>query len=160
MQRKKRTWILVCNASRALVFEETSPGHPYVTIAELAHPESRAHVTELVSDAQGRKPVGGSRGADTRPGGFHGRPGAEPHTDPKHVEAQKFARELAGLLLKGLDDHAYEALVLAAANKFLGLVKTTLDKQVRARLEATVDADLAWLDPREIERRLRAERGS
>jgi protein required for attachment to host cells len=159
MQHKK-TWVLVCDASRAQLFEETSPGRHYRTVASFTHPEGRARVSELMADAQGRKPVGGSRGVDTRPGGFHGRPGAEPDTDPKRVEAQKFARQLAGLLKKGLDDRAYEALVLVAPGKFLGLVKATLDEQVRGRVEATVDRDLTKLETHEIERRLRAERAA
>ncbi len=158
--RHKKTWILVCDAGRAKLFEETSPARHYRTVGAFEHPEGRARVTELVADAQGRKPVGGSRGANARPEGFHGRPGVEPETDPKQVEAQKFARRLAEVLEKGLDDRAYEALVVVAPGKFLGTVKAALDDRVRGRVEATVDRDLSQLEPREIERRLRAERAA
>ena len=82
------TWILVCDASRARLFAETGPGRAFSLLASFEHPSSREHVRELMADANGRKPVGGSRGAGVngRPGGFHGRPGAEPDTDPKEVE--------------------------------------------------------------------------
>src|SRR4029079_10599152 len=104
-------------------------------------------ITDIVTDHNGRKPVGGLRG--------NGRPGVEAETDPKEVEAQKFARELAGELKKGLDDHAYDALILAAPPHFLGLLKDALDDQVRRRVEATIAKDLSPLAPSEIQRRLR-----
>jgi protein required for attachment to host cells len=157
---QKKTWILVCDASRAQLFEQESPARHYQPVAAFVHEQSRAHVVDLVTDAQGRKPVGGPRGTRARPGGFHGRPGVEPENDAKQVEAQKFARQLAAVLDKGLDAHAYEALVLVAPPKFLGLLKGSLDEQVRRRLEATIERDLAQFAPREVERRLRAERAA
>src|SRR5262249_3008184 len=91
---------LVCNASCAHLFREDPRARRFDVIASFEYPRGRSHVTDLVADAQGRKPVGGSRGegAGSRPGGFHGRPGAEPDTDPKEVEAQKFARELGAAI--------------------------------------------------------------
>jgi protein required for attachment to host cells len=157
----KTTWCLVCDASRAHLFRTRPPGRPYELIASFEHPESRARVGDLVTDANGRKPVGGSRGvgvAGSRPGGFHGRPGVEPDTDPKEVEAQKFARDLAAALEKGLDAHAYDALVLVAPPRFLGALKATVSDQVAKRVERTIDKELASMDAREIERRVRAER--
>jgi len=157
----KTTWCLVCDASRAHLFRTKPPGHPYELIASFDHPEGRARVVDLVADTNGRKPVGGTRGVGVigaRPGGFHGRPGVAPDTDPKDVEAQKFARDLAATLERGLDAHAYEALVLVAPPRFLGLVKATVSGQVAKRLEETIDKDLAAMEPREIEKRVRAER--
>ena len=157
----KTTWCLVCDASRAHLFRTSPRGHPYELIASFDHPEGRARVSDLVSDANGRKPVGGSRGVGvvrSRPGGFHGTPGVEADTDPKDVEAQRFARDLAAALERGLDAHAYEALVLVAPPRFLGLVKATVSFQVAKRVEGTIDKDLAAMEPREIERRVRAER--
>lgn len=160
--RRTTTWCLVCDASRAHLFRVGPPAGPFELLSSHDHPGSRAKVGDLVSDAQGRKPVGGSRGdgAGSRPGGFHGRPGAEPDTDPKEVEAQHFARDLAALLDKGLADHAYEALVLVAPPHFLGLIKATLSDQVAKRVEATIDKDFAALAPREIERRVRHARAA
>jgi protein required for attachment to host cells len=157
----KTTWCLVCDASRAHLFRTKPPGHRYELIASFDHPESRARVSDLVADVNGRKPAGGSRGVGvlrSRPGGFHGRPGVEADTNPKEVEAQKFARDLATELEKGLDEHAYEALVLVAPPHFLGMVRATVSEQVAKRVEGTIDKDLAAMDPREIERRVRAER--
>jgi hypothetical protein len=162
MQRKT-TWWLTCDASRAHIFSEHSPGRAFEHVASFEHPESRARTSDLVTDTNGRKPVGGSHGGGVngnRPGGFHGLPGAAPDTEPKDVEAQKFAREITAELARGLDAHAYDALVVAAPPRFLGLLKQTLGDQVTKRLEATIDKDFSALAPREIERRLRAERAA
>jgi protein required for attachment to host cells len=138
MPQQKKTWVLVCDAGRAQLFEQASPARHYQPVAAFVHEQSRAHVVDLVTDAQGRKPV----------------------VDVKQVEAQKFARQLAAVLSRGLDEHAYEALVLVAPPKFLGLLKGSLGEQVRRRLEVTIERDLAQLAPREVERRLRAERAA
>jgi protein required for attachment to host cells len=158
----KTTWILVCDASRAHLFREALARHKYALLATFEHPESRARGVDLTSDAQGRKPVGGSMGEGVRgrPGGFHGRPGVEQETNPKEVEAQKFAHELAGVLEKGLAERAYDALVLVAPPHFLGLLKQAVNEQVRKHIEATLPKDLAPLEPREIELVLRVERAA
>jgi protein required for attachment to host cells len=147
----------VCNASTAHLFRADPPAGHYELIRSFEHPEGHARAADLVTDVPGRKPVGGSRGegAGSRQGGFHGRPGAEPDTGPREVEARKFARTLAAVLDHALDEHAYEALWLVAPPRFLGLVKAELGDQAQKRLDQTMDKDLAWLDPREIVRRMR-----
>src|SRR5690349_581307 len=99
--RLKERWIVVCDASRARVFKQRGRTGGYDLVQEIAHPESRAHVRDLVTDATGRKPVGaplgGSYGGRSVSLG-HGRIGAAPRSDPKEVEAMKFARELRAML--------------------------------------------------------------
>jgi protein required for attachment to host cells len=158
----RTTWILVCDASRARLFSDTSPNRSYALVQSFEHPECRQHVTELVTDAQGRKPVGGSRGAGVRgrPGGFFGRPGTEQATLPKDVEAIKFARDLSTALERGLDDHAYDALVITAPPRFLGQLLETLPEQVRRHLVRTIDKDLSLLPLRDVEKRVRAQQAA
>lgn len=160
---ERTTWILVCDASRARLFAEAAPGRDFSLVANFEHPESRERTRDLVTDANGRKPVGGSHGGGVngnRPGGFHGRPGVEPDTDPKEVEAIKFARTLAEALEKGFDAHFYDTLVISAPPHFLGLLKETISDKVRKRLSHTIDKDFSLLQPRDIERRIRADRAA
>src|SRR5437773_2128773 len=124
----QRTWILTCNASRARLLLEKQHGRDYSLVGSYEHADSRAHVRDLMADAQGRKPVGPVPAAKAAsPGGGYGRPGAEPDTDPKEVEAQKFAHELAAMLEKGRSDHVYERLIVVAPPHFLGLMRSALD---------------------------------
>lgn len=160
---ERTTWILVCDASRARLFAEAAPGRGFSLVAGFEHPQSRERVRDLMADAYGRKPVGGSHGGGVngnRPGGFHGRPGVEPDTDPKEVEAMKFARELADALEKGADAHFYDALVITAPPHFLGMLKETITEKVRKRLTHTISKDLSLLPPRDVERRVRADRAA
>jgi protein required for attachment to host cells len=139
---EKRTWILVADASRARLFR--GDRGKYAMIEEFEHPESRASVRELVSDANGRKPGGG----------YGHRPGVAPHTDPKDVEADKFAHLLAIHLEKGLHAQAYEALVLVAPPRFLGELKGQLTDQVQKRLTKSIQKDLTGMTPHEIAKRI------
>lgn len=152
----KGTWILVCDASRGRLYREEPRGRGFTLLESFSHEESRARVRDLMADAQGRKPNGTSGGMGNGSGGTYlGRPGAAPDTDPKTVEAQKFARELAEALERGLNDHAYEALVLVAPPQFLGMLRGAVNAQVEKRIQMTVDKDLSWLDPHPLEERLR-----
>ena len=150
---KNRTWLLVCDASRAHLLEEKEENQ-FSHLESFEHAESRAKVRDLMADQNGRKPdgkVGGSSGH---------RPGAAPDTDPKEVEAQKFARELAQRLEKGLDDHAYDALILAAPPHFLGLLRGELGDQVSKRVEASIDKDYVSLETRELGKRIQDQRAA
>lgn len=151
----RNTWILVCDASRARLFREAPKHKGLELIQELDHAESRAHVRDLMADANGRKPVGPVPARSTNgQGGAYGRPGAEPDTDAKEVEAQKFARELSSVLERGLFDHAYDRLVLVAPPHFLGTLRQTVSTQVQKRLEITIDKDLTQIPPKDLESRL------
>ena len=163
MPEKTTTWILVCDASRARLFAEAAPGREFSLVASFEHPASRERARDLTTDANGRKPVGGTHGGGVngnRPGGFHGRPGVEPDTNPKEVEAVKFARDLAGALEKGFDAHLFDALIISAPPHFLGLLKETIPDKIMKRLSHTIDKDFSLLQPRDVERRVRADRAA
>ncbi len=148
-------WILVCDASRARLFRDAPRGKKLVQLQELEHPESRERARDLMADTHGRKPVGPVPArAGQGQGSGYGRPGAEPDTDPKDVEAQKFARELAGILEKGLQDHAYERLIIVAPPRFLGTLRGVVSSQVEKHIESTIGKDLTNLDFQELADRL------
>jgi protein required for attachment to host cells len=161
----KVTWILLCDASRAHLYREERGRRAFTLMESIEHRESRARARDLMADAQGRKPNGypGGVGHGVPPGGttggtYLGRPGAAPDTDPKEVEAQKFARILAERLEKGLHERAYDAVVLVAPPQFLGLLRATLGAQVSKRVEDAIDKDLSWLDHPRLQERLRGLR--
>ncbi|WP_437874765.1 host attachment protein [Sorangium sp. So ce513] len=158
----RKTWILVSDASRAQLYREEPAGKGFTLLESYSHDESRARVRDLMADAHGRKPNGtpGGNGHITGGGTYLGRPGVAPDTDPKDVEKQKFAQELAEVLEKGLNEHAYDALVLIAPPQFLGLLRGTVSKQVSNHIESTVDKDLSWLDGPRLTERLRELRAA
>jgi protein required for attachment to host cells len=149
------TWILVGNASRARLFSVPPRAKRLTPLGVFEHAESRAHVRDLISDAQGRKPVGPVPASMVQgQGGAYGRPGAEEDTDVHGAEAEKFARELADVLEKGLNEHAYERLIIIAAPHFLGLLRSTVSAQVAKHIETTIDKDFTGLELPEMEKRV------
>ena len=151
MAQQRTVWILVADASRARLLEDRQTKLGYKEIAQFEHPDSRARVRDLTSDANGRMPSGQS--VTEHPSGL-GRPGAAPDTDPKEVEAQRFASELADMLGKRLDEHAYEGLILVAPPHFLGLLRGHINAQVHKRVEGSIDKDFSMLPLHELKKRL------
>jgi protein required for attachment to host cells len=119
----KDRWVVVCDASRARIFRaDAKRAGRYEQVREVVHPDSRAHVRDLVTDV--------SLG--------HGLIGAAPRSDPKWVEATKFARELSRILAQGLVDGAYKLLILVAPPAFLGVLQASFPDGVARRVEARV----------------------
>jgi protein required for attachment to host cells len=153
------TWVLVCDASRARLLREenqeirTSAGirrMPFVMMEEFAHPESRAKNRNLVSDRMGR----------TKPSMGTGEPYAAKvfRTEPKLVEAQRFARELAERLSHGRDENAFNKLVIAAPPQFLGILRSTLEERIKNCVTDWIEKDYTQLDDWTLAERLEAER--
>jgi len=140
---KTRTWIVLADAASARLYEASGPRGNWALVAELQHPESRAHDSELGTDKPGR--VKQSKGY---------RSAMEPPTPPKKVEVKKFARQLAKALQDGLSKGAYERLVLVAPSGFLGVLRSELGDRVHGRIGALVDKDYLHLDQREARERL------
>lgn len=147
-------WILIADASRARVFRENDQSDRYEILQTFEHEASRARSRDLMADTNGRKPGGPSLGA-VHGGGRSvshevGRVGAAPDTEPKEVEAQKFARELAHYLEAQLNQHAYDKLMIAAPPHFLGLLRGCLSAQVDKHVQTTLNKDLTHLDTSSI----------
>src|ERR1700738_1870001 len=140
----KPTWILFADASHARLYQSQAPGHELSPLRELSHPESRAKEVDLVSDQPGRM----------RQSRSSARPAME-YTPHRKAEADRFARQLADLVARGLDEWAYDRLSLVAAPEFLGRLRRHLSERVSARVVAEVEKDYLHLEPRELRERLR-----
>lgn len=92
--------------------------------------------------------------------GMHGRVGVAPTTDPREVEGQKFAREIAHELATARVDQRFDELVVSAPPQFLGLLRAELDEHVRGRVKRWLDKDLTKLPPGDIESHVRTELSS
>lgn len=110
-------WIVVADAAKARLFARNKKFSPLEEIETLVHPESRLRRQDLVTDRPGQ--VQESR--------TPGESAAEGHTDPKDVEAQVFARELAHHLNESRQAGHFEHLVLLAEPRFLGILRKHLD---------------------------------
>ena len=110
------TWILVANSADAKIFtSENLRIGDLKMLRELTHPDSRKKTSELVSDKPGHYKTDG---------GMHG---SYEKNEPKEVEAEHFATELARELKTSWDKNQYKHLVIVAPAHFHGLMKKHLD---------------------------------
>jgi protein required for attachment to host cells len=140
-----KNWLVVANASRARVLEESGAPGTFVHVADLLHPESRQKGTDLGGDRPGhvdRIGHGLSSGAYA------------PHTDPREREHDHFAREVATLLDDGIASGRCAGLLLVASNPFLGHLKAHLGEQARKAIVRTVSKDYTTLRDDELAERL------
>lgn len=136
----KKTWILVAHRSGARLFGNDGPGKGLRIVQEIANPDGKLKTQAITSDRPGRT-------SDSQ--GTHHSYGKELH-DPKEHVAQQFARQLAGVLNDGRNQHCYDQLVLVADPRFLGELRAALDHPTAALVTATLNKDLVNVDERDI----------
>lgn len=139
------TWILVADASRGRLFSSPEKGKPWNLLQEFSHPASRAKNRDIDPKERGR--------AQQSFGAGH-RPAMEPKTEPREVEAEHFAHELAHAVSEGVERRACSGVALVAPPHFLGQLKELLDPQAAKCLVATIDKDYTKSDVRELMTRL------
>lgn len=145
----KNNWVVVANAARARVLEQTDRPATFGSIADLVHPQSRQTAVEMA------EAHGGSRPGHVE-GTGHGLGSAsyQPRTDPRTREHDKFAREVAAVLNHGVAEGRCAGLVLVASDPFLGELKSHLSTQADKLLLRTVASDYTRLSDVELARRM------
>ena len=136
-------WILVANASRARLFSTDELAETWNLNEEFHHEESRVPSRELKN--QPDNPNGGTLHKPSSESGSHGR---------QQLEHERFARQLADRLEQGLNDQAYERLVVAAPPEFLGRLRRVLSPRVHQHLMMDLRADYSNVPVRELPERI------
>jgi protein required for attachment to host cells len=133
--------ILIADESRARAFACDGRNSPLREIEAFIHPKGRLKDQQIVTDRPGRVRTGlGGRAVTAM----------SPHTDPKQVEAEHFAAELANLMGRALEHGEFELLALIAPPRFLGLLRDKLSEPVRRRLVASAARELTLLEARDL----------
>lgn len=145
MENINTTWVVIANSAHAKIFRLVK--FPKIEpLAVFEHPESRLHAQDLVSSRPGRN---FQSGGTTR----HA---YQPMTDPKLVEAEKFAKLLGDYLstvhLKG----EFSRLYLIASPAFLGLLRTHIKSKTREAVIAEIAKDMTEHTTPDIEHQLAA----
>lgn len=137
------TWILVANAARARLYENTGIGKGLNLLSEFDHPQSRLKAADLVTDRAGFMQSSGN-----------GQGARQPATDPKQNEAEHFAQEIAHSLESGRGQNKYGRLILVAGSPFLGTLKARLSQHILALTSDTLEKDYTSANTREISKHL------
>jgi protein required for attachment to host cells len=136
-------WILVANSSRAKLFSTDERAEKWDLREEFQHEESRTFSRTLLN-----QPDNPNAGSLHKP---------QPENEPdarQQLEHDRFARELAARLERGVNDHAYDRVVIAAPPGFLGLLRKHISKQVHQRLMLDMRADYVNVPIRELPERI------
>lgn len=141
----ERTWIVVCDASRARFFMTAGAGQQWVKFEELEHPASRVKSIGLVSDRPGRQ---------IQSQGAHKKAAMQPRTDPHDVEEMRFAHSIAETLDLAHAHDAFDRLIVVAPPAFLGRLRREMSDRVRKAIAATLDKDYTHLDEDELHERV------
>jgi protein required for attachment to host cells len=141
----ERTWIVVCDASRARFFMTGGNGQEWVKFEELEHPASRVKSIGLASDRPGRQ---------LQSQGAHKKAAMEPRTDPHDAEEMRFAHSIAQTLDLAHAHDAFDRLIVVAPPAFLGRLRREMSDRVRKAIAGTLDKDYTHLDEDELHERV------
>jgi protein required for attachment to host cells len=133
MGRRKTSWIVVADGSRARILTNQGPGTGLALLAEHEAPQARAHTAELGADKPGRS-------LDSATPARHA---MEPRVDWQRQEKERFVSRLAGELAGARD--RFDALVLVAPPRVMGELQRRLDEPTRAKLSGELQKDLTWV---------------
>ncbi len=121
-------WIVIADASKAVIYLQDRIEGVFEEIMDLAHPEARLKASELVSDVQ------------TIP----------EKSDPHHTENQRFARDIIARIRHALDTNEIRGFYLAAPPQFLGLLRDAMDERLRKALYRDLDKNLSGATHNEV----------
>lgn len=144
---KQVTWILTANATGAKLYETDAlkiGSKDLKLIDEFSHQENRDKISEMMTDKTGhyQSDFGSGQGAYAS------------RTDPKEIEAERFAQILATKLNKGRIDHLYQKLVVIAPAKFHGLLNEKCPRDVLNLIHHKVQKDYTKISQKELQSHL------
>jgi protein required for attachment to host cells len=142
----KNTWVLVCDAAKARVFEIRDGDPTWHAVELVLHEGSRSKASEL---------VGGPSGTRSSEGRSVHHNALAPASSPKEVEKDGFAHTLATTLDQAMRSARFRKWVLVAPPHFLGLMRQELTSELEKHLLTTVDKDLNDLNVHDLSQRLR-----
>lgn len=139
MRVRVRVRVVVADESEACFYDTQRPRGPLQLAARLTDPTAHLHDRDLVTDRPGRKfdhaPPGARRGATPR----HATGGEE---SPRKHEAEVFAKRVADELERACHSNGFDRVVVIAGPTFLGLLRNTFSRAVRAKIVAEIPKDI------------------
>jgi protein required for attachment to host cells len=130
-------WVISLNSSLGHIYSYEPKQHTLTLLDSLENPSGQLKGRDLISDRPGHYQT-----PNTAKGAY------EWSTSPHEVEIDRFTKELAALLKKGLDNHQYAQLILCALPHVGGSLLNNLDKQVAQSLLVNIKKNFVESDPK------------
>lgn len=148
------TWIVSANAGRARIFAETDRNSPLQEVNDMVNTAARIPTSDEYTDRLGPTSAGKS---------IHNTGGAlpnkqyEPEQTPDEREAESFAKDICGFLMKAQQAGQFQKLKLVASPKFLGALRMQLDANLKPLVTAEIDKDYTHSNGQQLREQLQAQ---
>lgn len=142
MPKRRVTWFVLADGSRARFVTRRADGPGYEVVAEYAAPEAQLPTRDLISDRPGRQ-------QESATSAHHG---VEPRSDAHRERKAAFAQQIAERLNEAAAQGAFDELVLYAAPRALADLRGALGDGTRAKLKAEFAKDLTKIPLAELPR--------
>lgn len=129
------TWILVAHEGGARLFANDGPGKGLGLVETIDHPEGRTPERDMVSDRPGR--------SFRKDSGDPSRASMGQSEGPHDRAVADFARLLAQKLKQARTQNQIQRLVLVAAPRFLGTLRSSLDGPTSQLVVGSINKNLA-----------------
>lgn len=128
-------WVISLNSSLGHLYSYEPKEHTLIRLESLQNPSAKLKDSDLTSDRPGHyQTMHSAKGAYQAP------------TSPHDVELDRFTKDLADSLKKGLDNHQYKQLIVCAPPHVAGVLLSNLDKQVEKTLLNTIKKNFVESD--------------
>ncbi|MFC5434985.1 host attachment protein [Rhodanobacter umsongensis] len=128
-----KTWVLVADGEKARLFEFERCQEPWTELECFVNPDA-VHGHSFQRPPRVHESVGPVSHA------------IEPHTNEKDKASARFAATLVAALHTAYEEKRFQALVIAAAPRFLGALHKRLDKTLQQALSRELRHNLTSLD--------------
>ncbi len=145
--KKFPCWIVVADGSRARIFERRAVNGPLTEIESFENPIARLKPSDLLTDSAGQQKRSGTSVA---------RGAIEASSLPDEVEEDRFANRLASQLGDAANRGSYSDLVIMAAPRFLGTLRSGLPPAARNRVVVEMAKNFTTAPAAEIQKHLDA----
>ncbi len=143
--KKKVTWIIVADGSRARVLANDGPGKGL----------RPAIAGEFHHDAPPTRMLGASAPGRVAPSVGTNRSAIEPHLDWHEFEKEKFGQEMAGLLNDAAEKKSYDDLIVVAPARTLSVLRQSLSAKASDLIRAELAKDLTHVPLQEMPEHLK-----
>jgi protein required for attachment to host cells len=147
------TWIVVADAGRARIFSESDASQPLQEVEDMVHSASRLRTSDQYTDRLGPTAAGQSSHST---GGALPNKQYEPQQTMEEREAELFAKDISGFLLKGHQDRKFQKIRLIAAPKFLGALRMFIDPQLKPLVTQEVNKDYTHLSGHQLREQMQS----
>ena len=129
-------WLIIANASKARIFEGTSPMGELNEIFEIENESARLQEKDLVTHGAGRRHDDGPYGQKSAM-----------ERDPLDVETNNFVREVVRFLEKHRNSGSFESMSIIAEPRVLGKLRKEMPTSLRALVIEEVSKNVADQGP-------------